>query len=160
MVTLHRLRADPAGTINAVSTTCAHRGAQLTNGWIDEVNGTSCVRCPYHSWAFSGDGTLKHVPSEPDGRFPKRPLQEPFDLREKDGHIWMYWGNPRIPSSVRAPVPGSMIPEPVRPRFRPYHQCPVVACVQATCLEMKHITYQRSAAGLRWLDSGCTQQMT
>jgi Rieske [2Fe-2S] domain len=90
-----------------VSTICSHRGAQLTNGWIDDVDGSSCVRCPYHSWAFDGSGTLKAVPSEKEGNFPRRRLQESFDLQAAGGQIWMYWGNPRMPQSVRAPVPGT-----------------------------------------------------
>jgi phenylpropionate dioxygenase-like ring-hydroxylating dioxygenase large terminal subunit len=99
--------ADKAGKINAVSTICSHRGAPLTNGWVDQVNGESCVRCPYHSWAFGGDGILRHVPSEAGGAFPRRALQESFDLRAQDGYLWMYWGSPKMPSAVRTPIPGS-----------------------------------------------------
>jgi phenylpropionate dioxygenase-like ring-hydroxylating dioxygenase large terminal subunit len=102
--------ADKAGKLHALSSICSHRGAPLVNGWVDHVNGESCVRCPYHSWAFSGDGILRHVPSEQDGAFPRRALQESFDVRAKSGYLWVYWGNPKMPSAVRAPIPGSTVP--------------------------------------------------
>lgn len=70
-----RCCADTAGNVHAISGTCAHRGAQLARGWVDEVGGESCVRCPYHAWAIGGDGRLKHVPTEPEGRHPQRALQ-------------------------------------------------------------------------------------
>ena len=99
--------ADPNGHINAVSTICAHRGAPLSSGWLDTVAGQTCVRCPYHSWAFTGQGKLAHVPSEPDGRFPKRALQEPFELVAAGNLVWLWWGNPRMPASARPPVPSA-----------------------------------------------------
>lgn len=37
-------------------------------------DGHTCVVCPYHGWAFDGEGKLQDVPSAEPGRWPKRPL--------------------------------------------------------------------------------------
>lgn len=93
--------------MNTISSTCTHRGAQLANGWIDTINGQSCVRCPYHAWAFSGDGTVKDIPVQPEGGYPRRPLQQSFETTIEDGKMWLFWGRPQIPVEERPPVPGS-----------------------------------------------------
>ena len=38
------------------------RGAPLSEGWIDHKGGHSRLVCPYHGWAFDGQGTLQDVP--------------------------------------------------------------------------------------------------
>lgn len=95
------------GQVRTISSTCTHRGAQLANGWIDTINGETCVRCPYHAWAYNGDGTVKDIPVQPEGGYPKRPLQQSFDTTIEDGKIWLFWGRPQIPVEERPPVPGS-----------------------------------------------------
>jgi phenylpropionate dioxygenase-like ring-hydroxylating dioxygenase large terminal subunit len=32
-------------------------------GWVDEVDGKSCVVCPYHGWAFDDEGYVRDVPA-------------------------------------------------------------------------------------------------
>ena len=32
-------------------------------GWVDEVDGKSCVVCPYHGWAFDAEGYVRDVPA-------------------------------------------------------------------------------------------------
>ena len=93
------------GEVRAISNICSHRGAQLSKGWLDTVDGESCVRCPYHAWAFNGDGCVKHIPVQPDGRFPKRSLQESFATTVRDGQLWMFWGSKAIPEEDRCPLP-------------------------------------------------------
>jgi Rieske [2Fe-2S] domain len=34
-----------------------------TAGWVDEVDGKSCVVCPYHGWAFDDEGYVRDVPA-------------------------------------------------------------------------------------------------
>lgn len=99
------------GQVNAISNICTHRGAQLSKGWIDKVDGKECVRCPYHAWAFAGDGSVKHIPVQPDGRYPKRPLQESFDVHTHNGNLWMFWGSSRMPAEERGPIPGKVTTE-------------------------------------------------
>jgi nitrite reductase/ring-hydroxylating ferredoxin subunit len=42
---------------------CPHRLAPLSEGRVNE-NGE--LECPYHGWAFAGDGACTHIPQQPD----------------------------------------------------------------------------------------------
>ncbi len=42
---------------------CAHRGAQLSAGWIEG----EAIRCMYHGWMFAGDGHCVDQPAELEG---------------------------------------------------------------------------------------------
>lgn len=50
---------DRAGTLRAFHNICSHRGLQLVN---QSCNVQGHLRCPYHSWAYKLDGTLKSTP--------------------------------------------------------------------------------------------------
>lgn len=89
-----------------LSSTCTHRGAQLSKGWVETVNGESCVRCPYHAWAYSGDGKVQDIPVQADGRFPKRALQQSYQLKIQGNLLWMLWGPAQMRSDEQPPVPG------------------------------------------------------
>ena len=52
---------DRAGTIRCIGDVCPHRGAPLSGGWVHDVGGRDCVVCPYHGWAFDGEGILRQV---------------------------------------------------------------------------------------------------
>jgi hypothetical protein len=79
---------------------CCCRGAPLSQGWLATVtpdaeedastppsssssNGHTCVVCPYHGWAFDGQGKLQDVPSAEPGRWPKRSLVSAYPVRKK-----------------------------------------------------------------------------
>lgn len=107
-VTLFR---DPAtNVVRCLDDVCPHRGAPLHKGWVTQVEplpssasaaaaatapgggdssgsagaGGSCVVCPYHGWAFDGEGRLAAVPSaEERGRWPRRPLVDSYPVEEK-----------------------------------------------------------------------------
>lgn len=98
--------ADDAGEVHALSSTCTHRGAQLSKGTVEVVNGHSCVRCPYHAWAFSGDGKVQDIPVQSDGCFPKRALQQSYNLRIQGNLLWMFWGQTKFTSDEYPPIPG------------------------------------------------------
>lgn len=54
------------GEIRAFYNTCSHRGAVVVN----EKKGSSLTfRCPYHSWLYGADGTLRAIPAAE--QFPK-----------------------------------------------------------------------------------------
>ena len=42
---------DPAGTLNAFSNMCVHRGVEVAQG----AGNTRAVTCPYHGWKFVHD---------------------------------------------------------------------------------------------------------
>ena len=58
---------DEAGQVHVVGGVCPHRAAPLGKGWLGEAGGKVCVMCPYHGWAFDGEGKLRDVPAETVG---------------------------------------------------------------------------------------------
>ncbi len=47
---------DESGTVQCLDDACPHRGAPLSMGRVQNKKGHSCVVCPYHGWAFDGEG--------------------------------------------------------------------------------------------------------
>ncbi|MCU1457950.1 MAG: (2Fe-2S)-binding protein [Actinomycetia bacterium] len=58
-----------SGGLDAFPNVCLHRGTQLAHG-CGHFDGNS-IRCPYHSWTYSIDGTLRFVPDREE--FPDLP---------------------------------------------------------------------------------------
>jgi phenylpropionate dioxygenase-like ring-hydroxylating dioxygenase large terminal subunit len=52
---------DTTGAIGLLQHSCPHRGASLFFGRNEE----SGLRCVYHGWKFSTDGTCMDMPNEP-----------------------------------------------------------------------------------------------
>ena len=61
--------------------------------------------CPYHGWAFDGDGRLRDVPSAEPGKWPQRPLVNKYPVAEKGGFVWLFYGEPSFPADERPPIP-------------------------------------------------------
>lgn len=70
----------------AVVDYCCHRSAQLSKGVV--VNG--CLRCPYHGWSYSGQGTCVHVPQfSPDQAIPSSYRVQAYQCAERYGYVWV-----------------------------------------------------------------------
>jgi phenylpropionate dioxygenase-like ring-hydroxylating dioxygenase large terminal subunit len=84
---------DAKGSPRAFSDRCPHRGASLALGSV--TNG--CLRCPFHGWAFDASGTCLEVPADgPGAALPSRShLQDPHEVTEHQGFIWLWWGDGR-----------------------------------------------------------------
>src|SRR2546423_1119179 len=55
--TLYRGRG---GAPHLLAFRCAHRGTQLSVGWVED----DCIRCRYHGWKYDGDGRCVEQPGE------------------------------------------------------------------------------------------------
>lgn len=84
------------GISHLVGFRCAHRGTQLSVGWVEG----DCLRCFYHGWKYNGTGQCVEQPAEPEPfaqkvRIPSYPIQEYIGL------IFAYLGElppfPRYP---------------------------------------------------------------
>jgi 5,5'-dehydrodivanillate O-demethylase len=69
------------GVVHLVGFRCAHRGTQLSTGWVEG----DCVRCLYHGWKYDGSGQCVEQPGEEASlaarvRIPGYPTQEYLDL--------------------------------------------------------------------------------
>lgn len=49
-----------SGIVSAVTSLCAHRGASLCNGWLENDN----IKCPFHGIEYDVTGRCVHVPSD------------------------------------------------------------------------------------------------
>lgn len=82
---------DKQGKVGVLHRNCAHRGASLEFGIIQE-NG---IRCCYHGWHFAVDGELLDAPCEPeDTRLKQSVRQGAYPAFERDGLVFAYFGNP------------------------------------------------------------------
>jgi phenylpropionate dioxygenase-like ring-hydroxylating dioxygenase large terminal subunit len=81
---------DGSGKAGLVHPRCAHRGASLYYGRVEE-NG---IRCCYHGWLFAADGTCLEQPCEPDlGAATRGKVRQPhYPLEELYGLIFAYMG--------------------------------------------------------------------
>lgn len=81
---------DSQGTAHAIANTCIHRGVPLSLGHVD----TDCVRCPYHGWAYNGEGVCVDIPSNGTGSpVPLNARTRAFPVEEGGGYIWVYTGH-------------------------------------------------------------------
>jgi phenylpropionate dioxygenase-like ring-hydroxylating dioxygenase large terminal subunit len=82
---------DKRGRVGVLDAHCAHRGASLEYGRIEE-NG---IRCCYHGWLYAVDGTCLERPGEPPEGGPRNPVVQPgYPAREYGGLVFAYMGPP------------------------------------------------------------------
>jgi phthalate 4,5-dioxygenase len=79
---------DSEGTAALMRERCCHRGASLMLGRVEEGG----IRCIYHGWKFSADGTILDMPNCQDEKFKTRYRQPAFPVREAGGMVWAYLG--------------------------------------------------------------------
>ena len=73
-----------AGVLSALDRTCPHLGAHLGGGRVDG----DCLRCPFHRWAFDGQGRCTDVPYAP--KIPPRAAVRAWPLREQNGLVFVH----------------------------------------------------------------------
>lgn len=83
---------DLSGQIGVMHRHCAHRGASLEYGVIQQHG----IRCCYHGFQYNTDGTLLEAPTEPDkgARLCKTVCQGAYPALERDGLVFAYMGPP------------------------------------------------------------------
>ena len=82
---------DGEGRIGLLNRHCAHRGASLEYGIVEQRG----LRCCYHGWHYDIDGTLLEAPGEPEhSPLPKRICQGAYPAFERDGLVFAYMGPP------------------------------------------------------------------
>lgn len=100
-------RDEESGQVHCLDNVCPHRGAPLSGGWSKKsASGKSCVVCPYHGWAFDGEGRLQEVPSQDASTaFPRRPVVDSYPVEERGGFVWLFFGSKTMPADERPPIP-------------------------------------------------------
>src|SRR5579863_8470659 len=75
------------GAAHALAFRCAHRGTQLSTGWVEGDN----LPCFYHGWTYDPSGQCVEQPAEPEP-FCQRIKIQSYPAREYLGLIFAYLG--------------------------------------------------------------------
>jgi 5,5'-dehydrodivanillate O-demethylase len=86
------------GLAHAVAFRCAHRGTQLSTGWVEGEN----LRCFYHGWVYGPDGQCIEQPAEPEP-FCSRIRIRAYPTQEYLGLIFVFFGEGDPPPLPRFP---------------------------------------------------------
>lgn len=86
------------GKAHAVAFRCAHRGTQLSTGWVEEDS----IRCFYHGWKYSETGQCVEQPAEEAGFAAKIRIRA-YPTREYMGLVFLYFGEDEPPEFPRYP---------------------------------------------------------
>jgi len=84
------------GNAHVVDFRCAHRGMQLSAGWVEG----DCIRCRYHGWKYEGSGQCVEVPTE-DETTAKSVKIRSYPTREYLGLVFAYLGEGHAPEFPR-----------------------------------------------------------
>lgn len=125
---------DSAGQVGLLDEQCAHRSASLSLGRVEGGG----IRCLFHGWKFSVDGTVLETPNVSDPRFRERFKARAYPVREAGKLIWAYVG----PQGMEPPFPHWSFFD--QPDERVLSVTLVVQCnyvqVQEALLDSSHLT--------------------
>ena len=97
---------DTNGDVGLIQNNCPHRGASLFFGRNEEAG----LRCVYHGWKFSTDGTCVDMPNEPaESDFKHKVKALAYPTQERNGIVWAYMGPRRTPPPLPS-LEGNMLP--------------------------------------------------
>src|SRR6266508_5493338 len=85
-----------SGVTYIVDFRCAHRGTQLSLGWVEQ----DCIRCFYHGWKYDGSGQCVEQPAE-DKSFAQKIKIRSYPTYEYLGLIFAYLGDEAAPPFPR-----------------------------------------------------------
>jgi len=85
-----------SGAAYIVDFRCAHRGTQLSLGWVEQ----DCIRCFYHGWKYDGSGQCVEQPAE-DESFAQKIKIRSYPTYEYLGLIFAYLGDEAAPPFPR-----------------------------------------------------------
>jgi 5,5'-dehydrodivanillate O-demethylase oxygenase subunit len=87
-----------SGRAQVVAFRCAHRGTQLSVGWVED----DCIRCRYHGWRYDASGQCVEQPGE-DPASAARVSIRSYPTEEYLGLIFAYLGEGEAPPLRRFP---------------------------------------------------------
>ncbi|HEY3117648.1 MAG TPA: Rieske 2Fe-2S domain-containing protein [Chloroflexota bacterium] len=87
------------GQAHVIAFRCAHRGTQLSTGWVEGDD----LRCFYHGWKYSADGQCIEQPAESEP-FCSRIRIRSYPTQEYLGLIFVYLGEGEAPALPHYPI--------------------------------------------------------
>lgn len=91
---------------------CPHRLAPLSEGRINE---DGLLECPYHGWAFDGNGKCDRIPQQPTGsqaQTSQRACITSLPTTIRQGLLFVYAGNPENADQTKVPIIEPLEEEP------------------------------------------------
>jgi 5,5'-dehydrodivanillate O-demethylase len=80
---------DKSGRVGLIDARCAHRGASLYYGRVEERG----IACPYHGWLYNVHGDCLETPAEPaESKFHLTIKQRSYPVQRLVGLYWTYMG--------------------------------------------------------------------
>jgi phenylpropionate dioxygenase-like ring-hydroxylating dioxygenase large terminal subunit len=86
------------GTATALANRCVHRRYPLSEGKLDERGN---LVCGYHGFTYEPSGRCVAVPAQQ--RVPRTARVAAFPVRERDGLVWVWVGDPAAADEARIP---------------------------------------------------------
>jgi 5,5'-dehydrodivanillate O-demethylase oxygenase subunit len=97
------LFSDQRGNVGLIQDHCAHRGASMLYGRVEERG----IACAYHGWLYDADGNCLETPAEPAGSmFHLTVRMKAYAVQPHLGLYWAYLGPtpaPLLPTCGLAP---------------------------------------------------------
>ncbi len=85
---------DRKGQVGLLADHCAHRGASLLYGRVEERG----ISCAYHGWLYDTQGNCLETPAEPEGSlFHLTVKQRAYPVKQLAGLYWTYMGPQPVP---------------------------------------------------------------
>src|SRR5437868_10273986 len=98
---------DKSGNVGLLADHCAHRGASLFYGRVEERG----IACAYHGWLYDTEGNCLETPAEPEGSLLHLTVKHrAYPVRQHYGMYWAYLGPlpapllPRFDLAERGPI--------------------------------------------------------
>jgi 5,5'-dehydrodivanillate O-demethylase oxygenase subunit len=79
---------DKLGRVGLINDRCAHRGASLCYGRVEERG----ISCAYHGWLFDTNGNILETPPERNDAIINSVKQTAYPVRKMAGMYWTYLG--------------------------------------------------------------------
>lgn len=86
------------GAAHIVGFRCAHRGTQLSSGWVED----DCLRCLYHGWKYDASGQCVEQPGE-DAGFASKIRIATYPTQEYLGLVFGWFGEGTPPPLQQHP---------------------------------------------------------
>src|SRR5919199_2959209 len=134
---------DTNGNVGIVDAYCPHRRAPLFFGRNEECG----LRCVYHGWKFSADGTCTDMPSEPpESDFKDRLRIKAYPTYEVGGLIWVYMGPPDKQPARPPEMPFTLVPEEERRGLKFLVEANWLQCLEGE-LDTAHVSFLHQTFG-------------
>ena len=117
---------DKSGNVGLIQDHCAHRGASLLYGRVEERG----IACAYHGWLYDTNGNCLETPAEPvDSKFHLTVRATAYPVQSLLGVLWIYMG----PAPAPVIPPYDFLMRKGRPRVtitQPVLHCNWLQCVE------------------------------